>query len=289
MNLGILCSGELGLEVLKFLYQNYNLAFVATDSKSIKVITYCEENNISYHKGNPRQGKLANFLKPISYDILISANYLFIIENDVIQTAKHLAFNIHGSLLPKYRGRTPHVWAIINGEDKCGITAHKIDESCDTGDILHQIEIPISNTDTGASLLEKYKKEYQPIIENILEKWETGNLKAKPQDETKATFFEKRTPDSGRINWNWQGKRIYNWVRAQSNPYPGAFNFIEDKKIIIDWVEPTDLGFDFADENGKILKIENGFPFIKCPNGVLKATKIRNLHQVELKENIILL
>ncbi len=289
MKLGLLCSGELGFKVLKFIHQNHNLSFVATDFKSNKVIYYCDEKNIHCYKGNPRQGKLAAFLKTISYDILISANYLFLIENDVIQTTKHLAFNIHGSLLPKYRGRTPHVWSIINGENKCGITAHKIDENCDSGDIIHQIEIPISYTDTGASLLEKYKQYYIPIISQILDKWEKGQLKPIPQDETKATFFGKRTPDSGQINWSWQCERIYNWVRAQCKPYPGAFNFIENKKIIIDKVEPTDIGFDFADENGKILKVEEGIPFVKCPNKVLKITKLRNPNQIELKEKMILL
>jgi methionyl-tRNA formyltransferase len=289
MKIGLLCSGELGFKVLNFLYQNYNLTFVATDSKSDKIISYCQENNMSCFKGNPRQGKLAAFLNSISYDILISANYLFLIEKDVIQTAKQLAFNIHGSLLPKYRGRAPHVWAIINGEVKCGITAHKIDENCDTGDILQQTEIPITKYDTGASLLEKYKKEYNPIITSILEKWKKCKLRIKSQDETKATYFGKRTPESGQINWDWQSQRIYNWVRAQSYPYPGAFNFIENKKIIIDWIEPTDMGFKYTDDNGKILKIEDGIPFIKCPNRVMKATKIRNPNQVILKNNMILL
>lgn len=288
MRIGLLCSGDLGLRVLELIVQKYELVFVATDSRSNHIISYCKERQISHFSGNPRNGKLANFLSSMEYDILISANYLFIIENDVIQTPKAFAFNIHGSLLPKYRGRTPHVWAIINGERKCGITAHLIDDSCDTGNILHQIEIPLSSKDTGASILEKYKKKYISIINIVVSHYEHGLLESVPQNNSKATFFGKRTPEDGQINWNWQSDRIYNWVRAQSMPYPGAFSYINGQKLIIDWVEPTDFGFDFLEENGKVLKIEDDILFVKCPNKVLKIEKMRNPDQIELKENIIL-
>lgn len=288
MRLGLLCSGNLGLNVLQFIATQHNLIFVATDSQSHDIISYCQEKQIHYFLGNPRNGKLANFLSSLEYDILISANYLFIIEMDVIQTPTCFAFNIHGSLLPKYRGRTPHVWAIINGEKNCGITAHLIDDGCDTGNILHQIEIPILQNDTGATILEKYKENYIPIINKVLDQSKKGILQTIPQNNANATFFGKRTPEDGLINWNWQSDRIYNWVRAQSYPYPGAFTFLNDKRLIIDWVQPTDLGFDYLEENGKIIKIDDNSLYVKCPNKVLKIEKFRNLHQIEFKKNMIL-
>src|SRR5690606_33504394 len=101
--------------------------------------------------------------------------YLFIIDKKIIDLATSIAFNIHGSLLPKYRGRTPHVWSIINNEKFTGITAHIIDEGCDTGDIIEQVKIKISKSDTGASLLEKYNLLYLPLIRSVLEKIQTNS------------------------------------------------------------------------------------------------------------------
>src|SRR5690554_5519746 len=148
MSLGVLCSGNLGFQILLKLFEAHPINFVFTDSKSDRIIKFCKENKLSLFKGNPRRGRAKEFIAKNECDILISINYLFLIERDVINMGKKLAFNIHGSLLPKYRGRTPHVWSIINGEKYTGTTAHLIDEGCDTGDILEQVKIPIEESDT---------------------------------------------------------------------------------------------------------------------------------------------
>jgi methionyl-tRNA formyltransferase len=99
----------------------------------------------------------------IETDLILSINYLFLLDEEMISKLP-LAINIHGSLLPKYRGRTPHVWSIINGETKTGVTAHIIDADCDTGDIVKQIVVPIEKDDTGATILEKYEKIYPELL-----------------------------------------------------------------------------------------------------------------------------
>ena len=126
MKLGILTSGNLGKDTLEKIILNFNVVFVLTDSNSQGILSLCEENKISYFKGNPRNSIGYNFIKKIEVDIIVSINYLFLIEKDIIQHSKQLTFNIHGSLLPKYRGRTPHVWSIINNEKETGITAQVI-------------------------------------------------------------------------------------------------------------------------------------------------------------------
>ncbi|MFV0329874.1 MAG: methionyl-tRNA formyltransferase, partial [Dysgonomonas sp.] len=223
----ILCSGGLGFNILENLIPSFNIEMVFTDSRSTSIITLCNKNKIDVFVGNPRNNAASNFINNRKVDILISINYLFIIESDVISIAKDIAFNIHGSLLPKYRGRTPHVWSIINNEKETGITAHLIDEGCDTGDVIQQIKIPILHTDTGNDILLKYNKEYLPIINQVLNNLIRGKVKTIKQDHSQATYFGKRTPDDGLINWDWQKERIYNWVRAQSFPYPGAFTYYE--------------------------------------------------------------
>lgn len=236
LKLAVLCSGGLGLDTLKKVKNKYKIECILTDSNSKGIIDCAEQSKTPCFRGNPRNGKGYHFIKAFDIDVIISVNYLFLLESDIINHSNILTFNIHGSLLPKYRGRTPHVWAIINGETKAGITAHQIDSGCDTGKIIHQIEVPITNDDTGASILDKYTKLYFPLIEKVLNDVVGGNLILYPQDQESSTYFGKRTPSDGEINWDWDKERIRNWVRAQSYPYPGAFTFLDGKKIIIDKV-----------------------------------------------------
>jgi len=280
MNLGILTSGNLGKDTLEKILSEYKVSFVLTDSKSDGVIALCEEHNIPCFIGNPRNGKGFAFIKERKVDVIASINYLFLIEADIIGHASKLTFNIHGSLLPKYRGRTPHVWAIINNEKETGITAHLIDEGCDTGAILHQIVIPITENDTGNDLLNKYKENYFGLVQNVLNKIELDKLEPQEQDSNLATYFGVRRPTDGHINWNWQKERIINWVRAQASPYPGAFSYLNGNKITIDKVVPVEQGFHFETENGTILETEPNL-IIKTPNGALKVEQSRE--EVEVK------
>lgn len=274
MTIGLLISGNLGFIVLERMQELYQIEFILTDKKSTSIIDFCVTNKIDYFSGNPRNGKAFSFISDKSVDLIISANYLFIVEKDVIELPKILAFNIHGSLLPKYRGRTPHVWSIINNEKFTGITAHKIDEGCDTGDIIEQIKIEIKNEDTGATILNKYAENYMPLIETVILKIKTNTIEFLKQNSAKATYFGVRTPEDGKINWDWQKERIFNWVRAQANPYPGAFSFYKNKKIIIDQIVFTDYGFNSEMPNGLILSVNP--LLLKTQNGVVELTVVRN-------------
>lgn len=272
--IGILCSGGLGLDTLNKLANDYVIKFILTDKNSTGIIELAKKKKIPFYAGNPRNGKGFNFIKTIEVDIIASINYLFIIEEDIIDHPKLLAFNIHGSLLPKYRGRTPHVWAIINGESKAGVTAHVIDSGCDTGDIIHQIEISIDQDDTGATMLEKYALEYYPLIKKVLHDISSKQLQLKAQNEENATYFRKRTPDDGEINWNWDSVAIRNWVRAQAYPYPGAFTYEDHKKIIIDKVEILSVETTTDQVSGEIIQIKPDV-VVKTKNGAVLLDRIR--------------
>lgn len=286
MKLGVLCSGNLGFQILSKLYSVHEISFVFTDSKSNVIIDFCNKNQIDLFIGNPRNGKCLSFINQKDCDILFSINYLFIIDEPLISLPKKHAINIHGSLLPKYRGRTPHVWAIINNEDKTGITAHLIDEKCDNGDIIEQVEIEIFHEDTGAMILEKFNALYWPLIKKIIHNIQNQSIKLIPQNHSKASYFGKRTPNDGKINWNWQKERIYNWVRAQADPYPGAFCYLNDKKVRIDKISFCDDGFKSDTPNGTILSFE---PFkVKTCNGVIQIDKHRENLVFDSKHKYIL-
>lgn len=285
MKIGYFGSGALGLSTLLATESSFVPAFIATDQNSLGVADYAVKKGIRLFKGNPRDARLADFLKNETFDLFLSVNYLFILENDIIKLAKH-AINLHGSLLPKYRGRTPHIWAIINNENKTGITAHIIKDVCDAGDVVLQREVKIETNDTGADILKKFQIVYPEIIKEILNRAKAEKLFGISQNELLATYFGKRKPEDGLIDWNWQKERIRNWVRAQAAPYPGSFTYYDNDKLIIDELSWSDFGYNQNQPNGLILKV---FPkvLVKTPNGVVQLESYR-FDQTQLVEGKIL-
>lgn len=286
----VLVSGQLGMMSLRSLMDNelVQVRGVFTDSKSHEIQEFCVDNQIPQLIGNPRKLKtiiLEEFKEKIGMiDVLFSINYLFIVDENIIKIPRLYALNIHGSLLPKYRGRTPHVWAIINGESITGITIHKIEKGVDTGDILLQKEIEITEDDTGAIILERFAKWYPILINQSIAYIQNNQVDFKVQDVSKATYFGKRTPKDGRINWNWDKHRIRNWVRAQAAPYPGAYTYLGTEKIVIHEVQYSDFGYLDELDNGLILR---KLPLtIKTCNGALEITNYKGDSQEDINLNI---
>lgn len=273
MKLGLMVSGGLGLTVLKKCFEEYSVVAVLTDKNSSEIIQFSSLNSIPCFVGNPRGGKTYDFINHNPIDLALSINYLFIVESDIIQWPVLGAVNFHGSLLPKYRGRTPHVWAIINNEQKTGVTAHYITEGCDEGDILNQIEIDIELEDTGADILNKFNSLYPKVIKDTITQFSSNSISRREQNNQLATFFGKRTPEDGKIDWSWQKERIRNWVRAQAYPYPGAFSYIQGNKVVIDKVEFDDFGFNQNQKDGTVLTLN---PIrVKTPNGTVRLSSVR--------------
>lgn len=285
MKIAILTSGNLGYETLKYCLTKFNPCCIVTDSHSNSVIDLATANNIKLFKGRPGNGRLASFFIKEKPDVILSINYLFIIEKEVIDIVKY-AVNFHGSLLPKYRGRTPHVWSIINNEPIAGITAHIIDEGCDTGPLILQKEIPINWEDTGSDILKKFGLLYPEMVNEVLETIYTGTIRTIPQDHSKATYFGKRSPEDGLIDWDWQKERIRNWIRAQADPYPGAFTFLDDQKVIIDKVVFSEAGYEEQMPNGLILECTPSI-LVKTPNGVISIEVVRNPGSIDFKKGKI--
>ncbi|MCW7471401.1 methionyl-tRNA formyltransferase [Leptospira kanakyensis] len=262
--------GKLGyLSLLELIQSGLEIEFVLThkDNSLESVDTLCLKNHIEYSYFDLRKDKIL-LEKLCSYkpEYLISVNYRYIIPGDLLRVSKY-PLNLHGSLLPKYRGRTPHVWAIINGESKSGITCHKMEESVDTGEIYHQIEVNISEEDTGQTLLQKYEELYPICIKTTLQKI-SQSFKPIPQNHMAATYFGKRTPEMGYIDFTKDNQSLINFVRAQAKPYPGAYCFLPDgaklivhKAIRIDHFDAPDLsiGNVFKVGNNYIVKTNDGF------------------------------
>lgn len=285
---GVLVSGNLGFDCLKLLSREVEVVFVFTNTNSYEIIEWCKKHSVSCFVGNPRNGKAKEFIQDKPVDLILSINYLYLVEEDILSFPKQYAINLHGSLLPKYRGRTPHVWAIINGESEVGVTAHIMTSGCDEGAIISQLTVQVDSDDTGADILGKYSKVYPLVLTEVLEAIKNDSVTLIDQDDSKATFFGKRTPEDGEINWSWHRGRINNWIRAQTNPYPGAFTFYESYKVIINKSTFSDYGFSSTQADGTILKVGTDFLIVKTPNGALQVSELEVDQKIEFREDKML-
>jgi len=174
-------------------------------------------------------------------DVIFSFYYRHMLSEDILNLPVSGAYNLHGSLLPAYRGRTPVNWAIINGEKQTGVTLHHMIGKADAGDIVGQKAVEIEFQDTARTLYDKLCGAAKEMLAEVLPLIREGRAPRIPQDLTKGSYYSGRRPEDGRIDWSWPAVRIYNLIRAVTEPYPGAFGFLPGVgKILIWWALPEE-------------------------------------------------
>ena len=166
-------------------------------------------------------------------DVMVACNWRTWIPPEIFATPRLGTLNVHDSLLPAYAGFAPLNWALINGENEVGVTAHVMDERLDRGDIILQYRVPVEPTDTATALFHKTLELFGPITLEALDHMEHGTGERRPQDMDQATFFHRRAIEDSRIDWTWAAADIVNLVRAQSDPYPNAFTFHDGRRLRI--------------------------------------------------------
>jgi methionyl-tRNA formyltransferase len=161
---------------------------------------------------------------------------------------------IHASLLPRYRGGAPLVWAIIRGETRTGVSLFYFDDGVDTGDLIAQKAFEIAPDDTIRTVYEKATSASLEVVEEFVPLVRAGTAPRIQQNEGDATVFPQRKPEDGLIDWSRSAEEIRDFIRAQTRPYPGAFTYIEGKKVTIwdaDVLEPPPPGTDEAGPVGR--------------------------------------
>ncbi|HAO22339.1 MAG TPA: bifunctional UDP-glucuronic acid oxidase/UDP-4-amino-4-deoxy-L-arabinose formyltransferase [Desulfobacteraceae bacterium] len=177
-------------------------------------------------------------IRELAPDILFSFYYRNIIKPAILEIPPKGCLNLHGSLLPKYRGRSPINWAILKGEKQSGATLHYMTPRPDDGDIVCQTNVDISENDTARTVFDKVSSASEKMLTDILPKIKAGTAPGIPQDHNQATYYGGRRPQDGEIDWNAANTEIRNLVRAVTHPYPGAFSFIGNRKCFI-WAVTT--------------------------------------------------
>jgi UDP-4-amino-4-deoxy-L-arabinose formyltransferase/UDP-glucuronic acid dehydrogenase (UDP-4-keto-hexauronic acid decarboxylating) len=209
------------------------------------VAQLCARHAIPVHApqdaGHPLWVERIRALRP---DFIFSFYYRNVLPPEVLDCATLGAYNLHGSLLPRYRGRAPVNWVLVNGEEKTGVTLHRMVERPDAGPIAAQRSVPIDAQDTALTLHAKLREAARALLADSLPALARGELRERPQDESQASTFGRRTAADGELDWSRPAAALANLVRAVTQPYPGAFAWHGEHKLIVWSAAAVDLRHD---------------------------------------------
>lgn len=201
----------------------------------------------------------------IKPEFIFSFYYRELLPASILSLASKGAFNLHGSMLPRYRGRSPLNWALLNGETESGVTLHYMVERADAGDIVGQRAVTIADDDYAPDVHAKQVKAAEALMADVFPRIANGTAPRTPQNIAEGEYCGRRRPEDGQIDWNKPAAAVRNLVRAVTQPFPGAFSYTGNRKIIV-WRADTDASAH-GQKPGTVLAVE---PLtIACAEGAL--------------------
>ncbi len=225
----------------------------------------------------PESAKDPSFIQEIKNlkpDIIIVVAYGQILNKEFLSIPKLGCVNVHASLLPKFRGSAPIQWAIMEGEQKTGITIQNVSEKLDAGDILVQKETEIKNEDNFISLYARLALLGAKALKEAVNLIKNKSVRPVPQDEKSATYARKITKEDGLINWNDGALRIHNKIRAL-NPWPGTYTYFSNRMVKILKAEFGGLKGDFQVNPGEIIAVDKDKIAVYCSDGIIYIKEVQ--------------
>lgn len=183
--------------------------------------------------GDPNAADVVARVASLAPAFLFSFYYRKMLAAPMLATARRAALNMHGSLLPKYRGRAPVNWAVLHGERETGATLHHMTVKPDAGDIVDRQRVPIGPEDTAAEVLGRVATAAAIVLDRALPSLVAGTAPRHPNDLAAGSYFGGRTPEDGRIDWSWPARRVHDLVRAVAPPFPGAFGELASGRLSV--------------------------------------------------------
>lgn len=176
--------------------------------------------------------KIVQFYEP---EYVLVVGWYWILPPDLLKVVPGGFIGVHASLLPKYRGNAPLVWAVLRGETQTGVTLFHFDDGMDTGDVVSQQKFEVKRQDTIANVLVKAEYATVGLIAAYARPILEGTAPRHKQNHEMATYAALRRPEDGRIDWSQPAEAVYNFIRAQTKPYPGAFTHLPDRSVLRVW------------------------------------------------------
>lgn len=205
-------------------------------------------------------------------DFLFSFYFRQMLKPPALALARRGALNLHGSLLPRYRGRAPVNWVLIEGETETGVTLHYMDEKPDHGDVVAQRAVPIDRNDTALHLTRKLAEAARELLRDVIPRLAAGSAPRTPQDHARASYFGGRRPEDGEIDWRQPAERVRNLIRAVTRPWPGAFTSLRSRRWMI-WSAET-APQDAPHPPGELFFTRDGVPSVATGDGALSLTHV---------------
>ncbi len=249
-----------------------------------------ERYGIPLYKGpstnTPEAIALFRQLRP---DVIFVIGWTRLVCREVLEIPRLGCIGMHASLLPAYRGRAPVNWVLIRNEKITGNTAMRLDEGADTGRIVAQKAIPIRLSDTCQTLYHKVGRAGREMLREILPQLARGHVPEQTQRHETATVMPKRRPEDGWIDWQKNALDLFNWVRALTHPYPGAFTFFRGEKVLI-WEAriahyptlTTDVDEWTSQPPGTVLDVSDGIAVITGEQELITLHRLQLPHQPEM-------
>lgn len=209
-------------------------------------------------------------------DLVLVVGWTQLLKDDLLRVSKLACLGFHASLLPKSRGRAPVNWALINGETMTGNTMIILEPEADSGDIVAQRMIAITDEDDCKTIYEKVGHTEVEMLDEVLPMIQRGILPRRKQDDSQATVMPRRRPEDGLINWNRTTREIYNWVRALTDPYPGAFSVLNGQRIWI-WLARADGSSisHLSSRPGEVIVDSQGWPWVSTADGWIRLVSVQ--------------
>ena len=215
-----------------------------------------------------------NEIRKLEPELIFVVGWSQLVHDPFIALASEGVFGMHPTLLPRHRGRAPIPWAILSGLARTGVTLFEIvDPTADSGSIVGQVGLDITHDETATTLFTRIAEAHVELTRELVPQLVAGTAPRIPQDPSRASSWPRRTPTDGIIDWETRAPYLYDWVRAQTRPYPGAFTFLGDEKVIVWGARPVDLAE--AAPAGTIVAVGPEGPVVACGEGGLVLEEVQ--------------
>ncbi|WP_067833501.1 methionyl-tRNA formyltransferase [Nocardia lijiangensis] len=243
------------------------------------------EHGIPVHLTERADAETIDLVKRVEPDVIVVNSWYTWMPPELYQLPPHGTLNLHDSLLPKFTGFSPVLWALISGAAETGLTIHRMDEGLDTGDIIVQKSLPIGPAATGTELVLAGMDLIPEALNEALDAIDSGTAVWRPQNKSERTFFHKRSDRDSRIDWSWPAVDLERFVRALSAPYPPAFGYYRGQRVEV--LAATVSEGCYGGTVGRVVVHEDGAAVVCGPeafrgnNRALVITRVRTADGVE--------
>jgi methionyl-tRNA formyltransferase len=212
-------------------------------------------------------------IRALDPELIFVVGWSQLVREPFIALASEGVFGMHPTLLPRHRGRAAIPWAILSGLARTGVTLFEIvDTTADSGAIVGQVVVDIERDDTAETLYRRLSEAHVELVRDLVPQLVARTAPRIAQDPSRASAWPKRTPADGIIDWETRAPYLYDWVRAQTRPYPGAFTFLGDEKVVVWRAKPVELEQDAP--AGTIVAAGGEGPVVACGEGGLLLEEV---------------